>query len=418
MATSVFRLARIGAANLWRNPRRTMITASALAIGMIMLAFTVSLMAGVTRDLIEEGTGLLLGHVQVHARGYRPDRSIFDTIPGDGRALAKRLEGMPGVVAVAPRATGYGLVSAGEKSAGAELLGIEPAAEARVSELQNRLAAGRGLLTGRARNEVLIGDRLAGTLGVVPGDELVLLTQAADGSLGNDVYRLAGLFDTGAVGVDDALVVLRLSDLQDLLALPRERIHEIALRAVTATGAPGVADRLATELADDVEVAAWPALAPEIAGYVAMSDGWLWIMYVIVLGLASVAVLNTMLMAVFERFHEFGVLAAIGMRPLQILLLVATEVAGLAVLGLTVAVVLGTPLLRWLVHSGIDLRNLTEGFAMSGVTLRPIMRGAWTPGRFVESALLLITLALLAGLYPAARAARVDPAVLTRGELR
>ncbi len=414
----IVRLARIGWSNLWRNPRRTGITVTGLALGMIMLAVTVSLTAGMSRDLIEQGTGLLLGHVQIHARGYRPDRSIFDTIPGDGIQLVAQLRKQPGVLGAAPRANGYGLVSAGEQSAGADLLGIVPELEAQVSTLRRSIVAGTFLQTG-GHHQIAIGERLARTLGVTPGDELVVLTQATDGSLGNDVYRVTGLFRTGVDQLDGGLVVMRLNDLQELLALPPPRIHEIAIRSVDPATASVLAARLAQHVAPEgIEVAAWPVLAPEIATYVAMSDGWMWILYAIVLTLAAMAVLNTMLMAVFERFREFGVLTALGMRPLHIILLVVSEVAGLAVVSLVAAVLLGTPLIDWLVVSGVDLSRITGGFTMLGVAIGPVLRGAWVVREFLLSAALLVGFALLAGLYPAARAAGVNPARLTRGELR
>jgi ABC-type lipoprotein release transport system permease subunit len=410
-------LMRIGWANLWRNPRRTAITVAALALGMVTLAFTISMMVGMTRDLIEGGTSLLIGHVEVHARGYRPDRSIFDTIPGDGRILAARLRAQPGVRGATPRAGSYALISAGEHSAGTEILGIDPATEPTVSTLLEHLVAGRAVADGA--KEIAVGPRLARTLAVSPGDDLVVLTQAADGSLGNDVFSLTGVFRTGVDAIDGGLAVTGLDDLQDLLVLERGRIHEIAIRGSDPTTAPELALHLRQVVGSSgIEIAAWPTLAPEITAYVSMSDGWLRIMYLVVLSLAAIAILNTMLMAVFERFREFGVLAAIGMRPAQIVLLVCAEVAALAAVSLVAAVALGAPLLHWLIHTGIDLRSLTAGFTLSGVAMSPILRGAWTSREFAVSAALLVAFALLSGLYPAVRAARVDPAVLTRGEMR
>lgn len=416
----IARLLRIAWSNLWRNPRRTAITVSGLALGVIMLAFSDSLMAGIRRDLIEQGTRLLLGHVQIHARNYRPDRSIFDTIPGDGPGLAKRLRQEPDVLGAAPRAIGYGLISAGENSAGADLLGVVPELEAAVSTLSGYIVNGRDLKTrdGSPGGEVVIGQRLASTLAVVPGDRVVILTQGADGSLGNDVYSVAGVFRTGIDGVDGGLAVMTLGDLHALLALAPERVHEIAIRTSDPATAPAVASRLARLAPERTEVVPWPVLAPQIGEYVDMSEAWMWLMYLIVLALAAVAVLNTMLMAVFERFREFGVLAAVGMRPLHIVVLVAAEVAALAAVALAVSVAAGWPLMHWLVHSGIDLQSITSGIAMSGVALSPVMRGAWTWQAYVRSAALLIGFALLTGLYPAVRAARVNPAALTRGEMR
>jgi len=412
----VGRLLHIGWANLWRNPRRTAITVAALALGTVMLAFVLSMMAGMTRDLVNQGTGLLLGHIQVHHVGYRAERSIFAVID-DGRALTARLADQPGVSAAAPRVSTFGLVSSGEHSAGVEILGVQPAAEARVSELFDKIVAGNRLSASGGK-ETLIGERLARSLAVQPGDELVVLTQARDGSLGNDLYTVAGIFRTGLEHVDAGLLVMGLDAAQTLLALAPQDVHEIALRTAHPAAATALAKRIAAAVNDDqLEVAAWPQLAPELAGWVAMSDSWQWISYAIIFALAAVAVLNTMLMAVFERLREFGVLAALGMRPVHIVLLVVVEVAGLSLVSLAAAVVLGTPVLRWFINDGLDLSWMTGGFALSGVAFGPVLRGAWTAGGFARAAVLLIAFALLAGLYPAIRAARVDPAALTRGEL-
>jgi ABC-type lipoprotein release transport system permease subunit len=410
-------LVQISWSNLWRNPRRTAITVAGLALGTVMLAFVLSMMAGMTRDLIKQGTGLLLGHVQIHHADYRPDRSIFDVV-SDGRELARRLADDGEIVGAAPRVSTYGLVSSGNHSAGVELLGIDPSREASVSELATKLVTGTNV-NGTADKGVLVGDRLARTLAIGPGDELVALTQAMDGSLGNDLYTVSGVFRTGIPMVDGGLLVMHLDDAQELLALEPEQVHEIALRTTSPTAATAVAERLAAELEEPgLEVAAWPALAPELGGWVALSDGWQWIAYSIIFALAAIAVLNTMLMAVFERLREFGVLTALGMRPIHIITMIIAEVAGLAVVSLVAAIALGAPLMRWFINDGIDLSRLTDGFTMSGVAFGPIMRGAWDASAYLRAAVLLIAFAMLAGLYPALRASRVDPAALTRGELR
>jgi ABC-type lipoprotein release transport system permease subunit len=410
-------LLRIGWRNLWRNPRRTAITALAMAIGTVMLSFILSIMAGMQRDMIDQGTELLLGHIQIHHTEYRPDRSIFDVLPGDGRALATQLLERDAILGAAPRVSAYGLMSSGHKSLGVEILGIDRDAEARVTTLARKLLIGN--FPGRGERTLGLGALAATTLGVEIGDEIVLITQAADGSLGNDLYTVGGVFRTGLDILDGAMVILDLGVAQELLALSPQQIHEIALRATSPADAASVADSLESAMAGGgVEVAPWQILAPELSSWVAMSDSWLWILYAIVFALAAISVLNTMLMAVFERMREFGVLAALGMKPMAIIALVVVEVAALAVVSLVVALVIGAPLLRHVVGPGLDLSSLTGGFSLSGVAVGPIIRGEWVWRQFAVAGLLLLLCAVVAGLHPAARAARADPARLTRGELR
>lgn len=410
-------LLRIGWRNLWRNPRRTVITSLAIAVGMVMLSFVLSIMAGMQRDMIERGTELMIGHIQVHEASYRPDRSIFDTIPGDGRELAERLLDRDTIYGAAPRVSTFGLMSSGDKSLGAEILGVDRDAESQVTILGREMVAGD--LPGSGDKTIALGKLAASTLGVGLGDEIVIITQAADGSLGNDVYRLGGIFDTGLSLIDGGLAVLNLEAAQQLMALPADKVHEIALRTAAPVEARPVAQSLGEALhVDDIEISPWQTLTPELSSWVAISDSWMWIMYAIVFALAAISVLNTMLMAVFERMREFGVLAAIGMRPAAVIGMVLVEVAALATVSLLVAMVLGAPLLYRVVGRGLDLSSLTGGFSMSGVNVGPIIRGEWVLFEFGLAGALLVSCAVVAGLYPAVRAARADPAKLTRGELR
>ncbi len=410
-------LLRIGWRNLWRNPRRTGITALAMAIGMIMLSFVLSIMAGMKRDMIDQGTGLMLGHIQIHATDYRPDRSIFDVIPVDGRELAEQLLDWDSINGAAPRVSAFGLMSTGNKSLGVEIVGLDRDAESQVTTLGRKLK--RGDLPAQGEKKIALGQLAATTLGVDLGGEIVLITQAADGSLGNDLYSVSGIFRTGLDLVDGGMAILDLGAAQELLALDSNQVHEIAIRATTPADARRVAGMIESYFGDSrLEVAPWQVLAPELSGWIAMSDSWLWIMYAIVFALAAISVLNTMLMAVFERLREFGVMTAIGMTPLSIIGMVIVEVMALACVSLVLAIALGVPLIKWLVDSGIDLSSLTGGFSLSGVAVGPIIRGDWVWREFGVASVLLVLCAAIAGLYPATRAARADPARLTRGELR
>src|ERR1700687_4709189 len=187
-------LLRLAWRNLWRNPRRTLIAMAAIGLGYAMLLFVACLMAGLRQQMIESGTGLLLSDIEVHAPHYSPDRPIQRTLGGrngtDVDALVAAIAADPRVKAASPRVYGFGLVSATHQSAGVQILGVVPPLEQTITVLQTRMVKG-SYLTGGMPKGVVMGDKLATMIGVEVGSEIVLLTPAADGSTGNDLYTVA-----------------------------------------------------------------------------------------------------------------------------------------------------------------------------------------------------------------------------------
>lgn len=223
---------RLGWRNIWRNSRRSLITISAIGTAYAFLIVLIGLMEGMTNQFLNNGTGLMLGHLQIHDSQYLPDRNIYDTIGGDTDTdldtFLSRLRAYPEVQATSPRVYGFGLLSTGEHSAGAQILGIEPRAETRLSTLLQGLVRGEGLTKTRTHT-LLLGDALARELEARIGSEVAVVTQATDGTLGNDLYRVSGILHTGLSYLDRTLVLLHLGDLQDLLVLGPGQIHEIVV---------------------------------------------------------------------------------------------------------------------------------------------------------------------------------------------
>jgi ABC-type lipoprotein release transport system permease subunit len=409
------RLLQLAWRNLWRNPRRTFITMAAIGFGYAMLLFVACLMAGLRWQMIENGTCLVMSQIQVHAPEYFPNRSIQKTLGGkngtDVDAMLAAITADRRVSAAAPRVYGYGLLSAGQRSAGVELLGILPDQERRITTLSSQISKG-SYLTARMPKEVVMGDKLASTIGIEVGSEIVLLTQAADGSMGNDVYTVAGMFHTGLDAVDRGLVLLSLSSLQELLHLAPARIHEVGIKLHDVTGATAVAAALEVQLGKTlpVRVRAWPELAPELASYVEFNRGVTFVLFFIFFLLAVIGVMNTMLMAVFERTRELGMLMALGMRPGQVIVLIVTEAAGLAAASLVVGGAVGVPLLWYLQVHGLDLGGATgETVSLAGVVVGHLWYGRQDFPAYGQAALGLAATALTSALYPAWRAAQCRP---------
>jgi len=210
------RLLRLAWRNLWCNPRRTLIAMAAIGLGFAMLLFVACLMAGLRQQMIESGTDLVLSDIEVHTPDYYPDHPIQMTLGGrngtDVGALTATISADPRVQAASSRVYAYGLVSAAHQSAGVELLGVDPEQEQKITVLQTRMVKG-SYLTGGMPKGVVLGDKLAGTIGAGLGSEIVLVTSAADGSTGNDLYTVAGLFHTGLDTMDHGLVLMPLASL-------------------------------------------------------------------------------------------------------------------------------------------------------------------------------------------------------------
>ena len=401
--------------NLWRNPRRTLIAMAAIGLGYAMLLFVACLMAGLRQQMIESGTGLVLSDVEVHAPSYYPDRPTHQTLGGrngtEVSALVAAIAADPRVQAASPRVYGYGLVSATHQSAGAQLLGVVSDQEQKITVLQTRMVKG-SYLTGRMPKGIVMGDKLATTIGVEVGSEIVLLTPAADGSTGNDLYTVAGMFHTGLDVMDRGLVLMSLASLQELLRLPPGRIHEVGIKLHDIAAATTAAAALEAQLNKTlpVRVRAWPELAPELADYVQFNRRVTFILFFIFFLLAVMGIVNTMLMAIIERTRELGMLMAVGMRPVQVVGLIVAEAASLAGASLVLGAALGTPLLWYLQVHGLNMGGDHRGaVSLAGVVVGPLWYGRQDFTAYTQAALGLAVTALVSALYPALRAARFRP---------
>ena len=406
---------RIGWRNLGRNPRRTLLTALGLAVGFFAVVFMIGWMRGITAELVENATSLVSGQIEIHDAEYRPDRSMYDTLGGregvDVEAMLRTIDADEAVVAAAPRVYSGGLVSSGEATSAGTFMGVDPEREVALTRFLNPLVAGR--LPEPGRNELVIGDEMGRQIGAGLGDELVLVGAAADGSMANDLFTVAGIFRTGLVEFDARTAVLAIGDLQALIYLDPDRIHEIAV----ATADPAAADEAAARLAGaleagsrEIEVASWTVLNPVLVDYVGLAESVYWIFIVIIFAIASFGIANTMLMATFERRREFAVMLALGATPRAIMGTVLSEALAVGVLSLAIGSAVTFPLMVWWATAPPSLAWLFGSVTLQGALLEPSLRVGYDLPGWTLSAFALLLTAVLAALYPAAKAARVPPA--------
>jgi ABC-type lipoprotein release transport system permease subunit len=406
---------RIGWRNLGRNRRRTLITVIGLALGYSAVVVMSGLSRGLVAEMIDNGTGMLTGQLQVFADDYLPDRGIYDTLGGregiDVESLVGAVGADPRIAAASPRVYAGGLVSTGAATAAGVVLGIDPDREIRVSRLLTYIDEGRAPTPGQY--EILIGREMANQLDAGPGDEVIVVAPGADGSLGNDLFIVSGIFRTSVTELDLGYAVAPIEVVQELVALPPERIHEIAARVDDPWAADAAADGVTALIGPDgpnADVRPWTEFRPEMVEYANLATSMEWMLIVFVFGMAIWGVANTMLMSSFERRREFAVLLALGGGPGLIVRSVLAEALVLGAVALLVGVAVTLPVLAWWNAAPPDMSWVYGGFTMAGGLMRPILRVEWPTSMIFITAGAMFGTALLAALYPAWRSSRVPPA--------
>ncbi|MDZ7267676.1 MAG: ABC transporter permease [candidate division KSB1 bacterium] len=390
--------------NVFRQKRRTVLTALTLLGGMVLSALSIGLTDGTYATVIDLFTRTRLGHIQVHAAGYLDNPTLFKTI-ADFQRVGGLIAKVDGVEGWAPRLYSAGLVAVGEKSAGAQIIGIDPRREVMATHFHRKIIAGRNF-TADTAPQAMVGRGLAQILQAKVGDEIVVVSQAADGSLANALYSLVGIIDSGDELNDRMAFYLPLAVAQELLMLPG-RAHEIVVIVSELERVRPLAQEIAATLADPaLAVAPWQEFARPFYEAMQMDQRGNWISLSIILLIVAIGVLNTVLMSVLERTREYGLLKAVGTRPAQIFTLVISEINVIAVAGIMAGAALSLILNAWLSRHGIAL---PQSFTFAGVEFTTMYATVnWRS--ILLPAVTVLLVANLASLFPSLKAARVAPA--------
>jgi ABC-type lipoprotein release transport system permease subunit len=394
---------RIAWRNLRRNGRRTAISLAAITFSTMVLIVTLGLMEGMLSDMLHSVTNMVVGEAQVHHPEYLSERSIYDTLADTEAILAAAQEAG---IAAAPRAYGYGLLSSGTKSAGVQFWGVDPMAERAVGELPESILRG-SFLGDNPRKQVVLGRKLARTLAAQVGTELVVIVQAADGALGSDLFTVVGIMKSAGDAIDRSMAMIHHQGFAELFVLPGGW-HEVVLNS-KGKRTPEEVAALVTPAAEDAEVKTWRQLLPSVAKMVQAVDGMLFLFGAMFSLAAGLGVLNTMLMATYERIPEFGLIKALGATPWRIVREVATEALLLGLVGGLLGGAAGALLTWYFQGHPIDLSGFAEGFNTSGVAISAEWRADFSFWIVVLPMVGMWLVALLAALYPASKAARLDP---------
>ncbi|MBT8098985.1 MAG: ABC transporter permease, partial [Gammaproteobacteria bacterium] len=323
---------RLAWRNIWRQPRRTWLTAGAMVFSNILLVFMMSLQFGMYSLMIDNGLQAITGHIQVQAPGYVDDLKMRQTVP-DIQALAVDLRTALASDSIGARAQAFVLVSSEDRSYGIAVMGVEPAFEPVVSSIPGLVAEGRFLDDSNAA-EIVIGKVLARNLRVKLGDELTLLGSGLDGSFAAAVVEIVGIFDSGIADLDRSVAELPLSFFQDVFYMEGAG-HQVVINAPNIDLVPDVYAKVQDLVPadDDHVVHDWNRLQPGLRQAIQADMSSAFFMYGILVILVAFSVLNTQLMSVLERTREFGIVMALGLKPGRLGRLVILETMMMGLLG-------------------------------------------------------------------------------------
>ncbi len=393
--------------NAWRNPRRTAVVVTAVAVGIAGVVLTMAVNYGMVVQMMETAISTELGHLQIHAAGFDQNPELAVRLEDGGDAGAEALAGLGGVAAWARRVRAEGLITSPRSSAGVRVVGIEPEREAEVSIIARSVREGR-YLDGVPRR-VLVGEKLARRLEVGVGDKVVLSVQDLAGDLGAEALRVAGIFKTPMGELDGGTVFVRIDEGQALFGLGRA-VSEIVVVAHDRARVPALREALAARL-PGAEVRSWKELRPVLVYLVKLFDQMALWLYVAAFVAMAFGIANVLLMAVYDRIREIGIMMAVGMKGGRLVLMIVVESLFVTLLGLALGFA-GAVAGVWALQDGIDLSFFAEGLSAFGVGTRlvPVLRWA---DFTVPMAVALVT-ALVASAWPALHAVRFRPAEAVR----
>ncbi|MFO7965713.1 MAG: FtsX-like permease family protein [Desulfobacterales bacterium] len=401
----------MGWRNIWRNPRRTILTIMAIAFACTLLVFMLSFQFGSYETMINASVKINTGHLQVQAVGYHEKNDIH-LVVSDPSAVARSLSGIPDISAYTFRASGFALASSAQRTYGILVMGIDPEREAQVSTLKKLIRRGRYLSDVHTDDETvpaLVGKMLAQNLRVRIGDELTLLGQGRDGSIAAALVTVAGIYSSGIQEFDRSAIHIPLDHFQEIFSM-RGAVHAVVILCDALSDVESVERTIENRIHDKafefpLVVLDWDEMMPGLRQGIKLDLISGLITYLLLIIVVAFSILNTFLMAILERTREFGVLMAIGTSPGRLMRLLLIESAAITVLGIVIGILLGI-LVTWyfqihgLYFSGAD--EILSQFGISGriypkLSLLSIVTGP----------AMVFVITIFSALYPALKVRRL-----------
>jgi len=395
---------RLAWRNLWRQPRRTWLTIGAMVFSNALLVFMISIQFSTYELMIDNTLQAFTGHLQIQAPGYKDDVKMRQVVPA-AAALASSLRRELGLETIAARGAAFALASSAERSYGIQIVGVETQFESFVSTIPGLVTDGR-YLNDLDAAEIVVGRVLARNLRIALGDEVTLLGSGRDGSFAATIATVVGIFDSGVPDIDRSLAEVPLRYFQDVFFMEGAG-HQVVIAAPELASVDLLKERVADLVPAGVVVHDWDALQPGLRQAIQADLSSAFFMYGVLVVLVAFSVLNTQLMSVLERTHEFGITMSLGIAPGRLGRLVFLETALMGLVGLLLGALGGGIITAWFGYAGFSypgMQEMAENFNL--------------PARFYPQATALTLFlgpaivfggGMLAAVYPALRLQWLHP---------
>ncbi len=390
--------------DLVRNRRRTGLTAVAVALGLVVVMSMSSLIVGMVDRMVEDNIRMMTGHLQIQNENYEDNKSSlqYKDLLEDSEAWASRTEALPEVQSAAPVLTMGGLLNTVQESTGISIVGIDPE-DAFHDPIRDGITAGE-YLKSDDRGQILIGRILADQMEITVGSRISLAISNADGQPQEEIFTVTGLIDTGFPGVDQNRVIMPLAQAQSFGGVS-DRVSSVILMLHDREDTANLAAKMTVP---GTQVKTWEDMNSIILESMEIGDVFYYIFYAIIFLIVAVLIANTLLMSVFARTREIGILAALGMKQRQILSVFLLEGFFQALFGIALGWVLGMGAVYYLTNVGFSIPEETLAMA-EGFTMGTTIYGGYALGEFAILSLIQLAIVSLASLYPAWFAARLEP---------
>lgn len=393
--------------NIWRNKTRSWLSVLAVGIGMALLLLMVSVLEGEMRGALDNTIRLQSGHLQIRPAAYAENKISlkWDDLIDNPTEVAEKIKSIPQVTIATPRLIASAILSVKDQSKGVQILGIDPASAANQPFRQGMLAG--NFITADDREGILIGNLLAEKLNLKTGDQVNLLAATSNGDMNQQLFTVRGVFTTRTPGYDENTIFMPLAKAQ-AFTVTENHASLIFIMLQNADQAEAVAQALKS---NNLKVLTWREQNMFITQFEDYANAFFVVLYLIVLGITATVVTNTLVMAVFERTREIGILSAIGMKGSGIMAQFLTEAALLATGGVIAGLILGGALVAYYTINGIYIGD----YGITGVLFEDRIYAHLTVQNTLNLAVVTYLVTLVASLYPARLAARLEPVEALHG---
>ena len=303
-------LIKIAWRNIWRNKRRSAIVLGSVVVGAVAVILTEGLTNGFLRQMLYNQLNTTVSHIQIHRQGFKDNKTIQNYIP-DNQLVEKTLNNNPNIESYSGRVLTFGLLSSARNSSGIYIYGVDHKKETQVSDIEKYITKGK-FLTGDER-EIVLGQKLADKLNVEIGSKVVAMSNTPGGDIGSELFRVSGIFETFSSSFDKINVYVPIKAAQSMLNLG-DHVHEYAMITKDYHRVDQVTEQIKSNLNGNYEVLSYKDILPLLIMQMNLSREMMFFVNLII-GIALIfGIINTMLMSVFERIQEFGVLMSIGMK--------------------------------------------------------------------------------------------------------